>query len=74
MPPIPMSAEERSETLAKIHRMVQDMGKVGKGLGRWYSLTHDDARARMYFRTVRVIQSGEFGLEWQLTRFSVYGS
>lgn len=49
---IPMSAEEKSEIASKIEKIVTDMGKIGKGLGKWYAITHDDARAKMYFRTV----------------------
>jgi hypothetical protein len=51
-PDIPMSPEEYAETAAKLKRIVVDMGKVGRGLSKWYSLTQDDARAKMFFRTV----------------------
>ncbi|EHK41406.1 hypothetical protein TRIATDRAFT_84787 [Trichoderma atroviride IMI 206040] len=48
---IPMSPEEYAETATKLKRIVVDMGKVGRGLSKWYSLTQDDARAKMFFRT-----------------------
>lgn len=51
-PDIPMSPEEYAETATKLKRIVVDMGKVGRGLSKWYSLTQDDARAKMFFRTV----------------------
>ncbi len=52
MTDIPMSAEERAETIAKIQETVKNMSKIGRGLGKWYAITHDDSRARMFFKTV----------------------
>jgi hypothetical protein len=51
-PDIPMGPEEYAETAVKLKRIVVDMAKVGRGLSKWYSLTQDDARAKMFFRTV----------------------
>ena len=52
MADIPMSPQEHSATAAKLHRMVVDMSKIGRGLSRWYGLVGDDQRARDFFRTV----------------------
>ena len=49
---IPMTPQERQEMLMKLQQTVNDMSKLGKALGRWYALTRDEARARMYFKTV----------------------
>lgn len=51
-PEIAMSPQERNETAAKLQRIATDMGKVGRGLTKWYSITRDDARAKIFFRTV----------------------
>ncbi|KAK6850293.1 hypothetical protein PG995_014126 [Apiospora arundinis] len=47
---VPMSQEQHADMTTKIQRMVFEMSKLGRALGRWYSLTHDDNRARMFFR------------------------
>lgn len=52
MPDIPMSSQELQETAQRLQRMVGDMSKIGKGLSKWYSLTQDDNRARLFFRMV----------------------
>ncbi|GKT88666.1 LOW QUALITY PROTEIN: C2H2 type zinc finger domain protein [Colletotrichum tofieldiae] len=63
MPDIPMSPEQRQETCAKLMKIVVDMGKIGKALGRWYAATRDDARAKSYFRArlrmIRQFTDGE---------------
>ncbi|OLN81531.1 hypothetical protein CCHL11_10403 [Colletotrichum chlorophyti] len=63
MPDVPMSAEQRNETAAKLQKIVVDMGKIGKVLGRWYAATQDDARAKSYFRArlrmIRQFTDGE---------------
>jgi hypothetical protein len=51
-PEIPMSQQEYQETADKLKRIVVDMSKIGRGLSRWYGLTRDDQRAKMFFRTV----------------------
>ncbi|KAK4060673.1 hypothetical protein Trihar35433_10081 [Trichoderma harzianum] len=57
MEDIPMGPEEHSETAQKIKRFVSDIGKVGRGLSKWYALTQDDARAKMFFNyRLRLIQ------------------
>ncbi|KAM3530472.1 hypothetical protein NHJ13051_001305 [Beauveria bassiana] len=50
MPDIPMSPQELEETGAKLKRIVIDMGKVGRGLTRWFALTGDEPRASMFFK------------------------
>lgn len=52
MPEIPMSSQERMDTSVKLQRIALDMNKVSRGLTKWYSITGDDARAKMFFRTV----------------------
>lgn len=52
MPDIPMNPQELHETAQRLQRMVGDMSKIGRGLSKWYSLTQDDHRARLFFRTV----------------------
>ncbi|CCF44060.1 hypothetical protein CH063_13584 [Colletotrichum higginsianum] len=63
MPDIPMSPEQRQETCAKLMKIVVDMGKIGKALGRWYAATRDDGRAKSYFRArlrmIRQFTDGE---------------
>ncbi len=39
MPDIPMSLEERNETIVKIQETVKNMSRIGRGLGRWYAIT-----------------------------------
>ncbi|KAI1643828.1 uncharacterized protein F4817DRAFT_234532 [Daldinia loculata] len=47
---IPMNPEQYQDMAQKIQSMVSEMGKVSKILGRWYTLTRDDNRARMFFK------------------------
>lgn len=49
---IPMTPEQLEEMTQKIRHMSSEVNKLGKVLGRWYSLTHDDARAHMFFKMV----------------------
>lgn len=49
---IPMTPEQYNEMARRIQSMVQEMSKLSKILGRWYTLTGDDVRARMFFKTV----------------------
>ncbi|ROT36018.1 hypothetical protein SODALDRAFT_337207 [Sodiomyces alkalinus F11] len=56
MPGIPMTPEEHQETVMKLQRLLVHIGKVGRVLGRWYTVTRDDTRARNFFRTrLRVV-------------------
>lgn len=52
---IPMNPQELSDTAAKLQRIVVDMSKIGRGLSKWYSITRDDARAKMFFKTVSML-------------------
>ncbi|XDG00468.1 hypothetical protein ABKA04_000083 [Annulohypoxylon sp. FPYF3050] len=47
---IPMTPEQYQDMGQKIQSMVGEMTKISKILGRWYTLTKDDNRARMFFR------------------------
>lgn len=51
-PDMPMSPGVYAETADKLRRIVVDMGKIARGLGKWYSITKDNERARMFFRMV----------------------
>ncbi|PTB46245.1 hypothetical protein M441DRAFT_128525 [Trichoderma asperellum CBS 433.97] len=76
-PDIPMGPEEYAETAAKLKRIVQDMSKVGRGLSKWYSLTQDDARAKMFFRTrLRLIKQHVDGEKMEIIKdaFSIRSS
>ena len=44
--------EEYAETAQKLKQIVSDMSKVGRELTKWYAFTQDDARAKMFFKTV----------------------
>ena len=46
---VPTHPQQYAETAQGIKKYVNEMDKVGKVLGKWYSLTHDDDRARNYF-------------------------
>ncbi|KAK5631765.1 hypothetical protein RRF57_007479 [Xylaria bambusicola] len=50
LPDIPMTPEQYQDTAQKVQNMCGEMNKVSKVLGRWYSVTHDDARARLFFK------------------------
>ncbi|KAI0527883.1 hypothetical protein F5B22DRAFT_640859 [Xylaria bambusicola] len=50
LPDIPMTPEQYQDTAQKVQNMCIEMNKVSKVLGRWYSATHDDARARLFFK------------------------
>lgn len=54
MPDIPMSPQEHAGTAERLERIVLDMSKIGRGLSRWYALTQDDTRARLFFKTVSI--------------------
>jgi hypothetical protein len=56
---VPLSPQQHAEMTLGIRRMITEMGKLGKVLGRWYSLTHDDARAKMYFQMVGAVHSSK---------------
>ncbi|KAI8634638.1 hypothetical protein F5Y19DRAFT_485646 [Xylariaceae sp. FL1651] len=47
---IPMTPEQYQDIAQKIQAMVGEMSKISKVLGRWYTLTHDDARAKLFFK------------------------
>ncbi|OTB11938.1 hypothetical protein K445DRAFT_26193 [Daldinia sp. EC12] len=47
---IPMTPDQYQDMAQKIQSIMSEMGKVSKILGRWYTLTRDDNRARMFFK------------------------
>jgi len=52
MPDIPMTLEIRAETAAKLQEAVCNMDKISRAFGTWYHITHNNARARMFFKSV----------------------
>ncbi|KAJ6446668.1 PHD finger domain-containingprotein [Purpureocillium lavendulum] len=76
-PEIAMSPQERSDTAAKLQRIAGDMTKVSRGLTKWYSITRDDARAKMFFRTrLRIVNQFADGEQLQVLKdkFSIRSS
>ncbi|KAI1393224.1 uncharacterized protein F4822DRAFT_4654 [Hypoxylon trugodes] len=60
---IPMAPEVYQEMAQKIRSMVSEVQKISRILGRWYTLTKDESRARMFFkmrlRLVKQFADGE---------------
>lgn len=52
---IPMTPEQYKEMALKIQTTIDQMNKVSKILGRWYTHTKDDNRARMFFKIVSLL-------------------
>lgn len=52
LPDVPMSPQQHMEMTRDAQHMLGEIRKVAKLLTKWYSLTHDDMRARQYFVTV----------------------
>jgi hypothetical protein len=52
LPDIPMTPEQYRDTAQKIQALSIEMGKIGKIVGRWYSLTRNDGRAALFFKMV----------------------
>ncbi|KAJ3559822.1 hypothetical protein NPX13_g9481 [Xylaria arbuscula] len=50
LPDISMTPEQYQETAQRIRDVCGEMNKVSKVLARWYTATHDDARARLFFK------------------------
>lgn len=61
MPDIAMSPEQYRDTAQKIQSMSAEMNKMRKVLITWYSFTHDDVRARLFFQLVSDYQSATMG-------------
>jgi len=49
---IPMSPKARQTTVAMLISVASEMGKLSKAFGKWYLITHDDERARKFYRAV----------------------
>jgi len=52
LPDIPMTPEQYQDTAQKIQALCNEMMKISKILGRWYALTRDDVRAKLFFKMV----------------------
>ncbi|KAL7893484.1 hypothetical protein HDV64DRAFT_262276 [Trichoderma sp. TUCIM 5745] len=72
-----MGPEEYTETAAKLTQIARDIVKVSRGLVKWYSLTQDNARAKMYFRTrLHLIKQYRDGEKMEVLKdaFSIHSS
>lgn len=52
MKAVQMSAEERRDIETKLPKLVSDVYKFTRLLPKWYMITHDDHRTRLFFRMV----------------------
>lgn len=52
MPDIPMSQQEYNETALKLQRLAADLNKVSRGINKWWQITRDDNRVRMFCKMV----------------------
>lgn len=50
MPDIPMSPEQYHDTAQRIQTMSTEINKMRRVLVAWYSVTHDDMRAKLFFK------------------------
>ncbi|KAK3333831.1 hypothetical protein B0T19DRAFT_419270 [Cercophora scortea] len=60
---IAMTPEETQETLNKLRETVMQVNSLGRGLAKWFHISKDENRARLYFRKrfrlVRQFADGE---------------
>ncbi|KAI0166574.1 hypothetical protein GGR57DRAFT_30452 [Xylariaceae sp. FL1272] len=50
LPDIPMTPKQYEDVKQRILSLVAEMSKLSKVLGRWYTYTRDDGRARLFFK------------------------
>ncbi|KAI0390816.1 hypothetical protein F5Y17DRAFT_40734 [Xylariaceae sp. FL0594] len=50
LPDVPMTSEQYRETAQRIQGLCLEMTRMSKLLSRWYALTRDDAKARLFFK------------------------
>ncbi|GAP87421.2 putative C2H2 type zinc finger domain [Rosellinia necatrix] len=50
LPDIPMTADQCRDTAQRIQAMSNEMNKIRRALVAWYTVTNDDARARLFFK------------------------
>ncbi|KAI0537340.1 hypothetical protein GGR58DRAFT_351787 [Xylaria digitata] len=50
LPDIPLTPEQYQDMAQKVQTMCGEMNKISKILGRWYAVTRDDARAKLFFK------------------------
>lgn len=55
-----LNPQQHAEMVLNIRRLINEMAKLGKVLGRWYNLTRDDARAKMYFKLVGFVPYSKY--------------
>ncbi|KAH8803559.1 hypothetical protein F5884DRAFT_904076 [Xylogone sp. PMI_703] len=51
LPDIPMDAETKVLMAKLLRDILSPLANVGKAVPKWYQLTHDQTRARIFFRT-----------------------
>ena len=52
LPDIPMDSDAKAAMAKMLKDILQPLSNVGKALPKWYQITHDEHRVRMFFRTV----------------------
>ncbi|RQM07200.1 hypothetical protein DH86_00000896 [Scytalidium sp. 3C] len=52
LPDLPMDAETKAAMAKLLRDILTPLANVGKAVPKWYQLTHDQTRARLFFRTV----------------------
>ncbi|KAL6914882.1 hypothetical protein FSST1_012642 [Fusarium sambucinum] len=56
---LPLTKQEHTVFATKIQKLAIDMSKIGRGLSKWYNITRDDARAKVFFQ-MRMRFLGQF--------------
>ena len=54
MPDLPMNAATKASIQASLPMVVKPLKGMTQAIGKWYEATHDDARARNFFRMVSI--------------------
>jgi hypothetical protein len=53
MPDIPMDSQTKEKMVELLKQIHYPLSNVAKAVPRWFAVTHDENRARMFFRAVR---------------------
>ncbi|KAM3067916.1 hypothetical protein ACMFMG_011398 [Clarireedia jacksonii] len=51
LPDIPMDQETKKTMVTLLRDIVNPTNNLGRAIHKWYAVTHDDTRARIFFRT-----------------------
>ena len=60
LPDITMDAQTKLTVTNMLLEILTPLHNMGKAFQRWYQITHDDSRARIFFRTVSNNSCGTF--------------